>query len=82
MQEISTRALMIAIGCMVADRERLLRRIDTETAETDAEERLSEQVMDIDRSLGELADAYQNQRHESGGFPPYEDLVRGITGEP
>jgi hypothetical protein len=78
MTEISLRTLMIAIGSMVADRERIMARIASEGTETDAEERLSELVMDIDSSLSELADAYEEQRKITPGYPTYDNLVAGV----
>jgi hypothetical protein len=79
MTEISLRTLMIAIGSMVADRERIMARIASEGVETDAEQRLSELVMDIDTSLSELADAYEEQRKITPGYPMYDDLVASVT---
>jgi hypothetical protein len=79
MTEISLRTLMIAIGSMVADRERILARIAKEGAEVDSEERLSELVMDIDSSLSELADAYEDQRKTAPGYPAYGDLVAQMS---
>jgi hypothetical protein len=78
MTEISLRTLVVAIGSMVADRERILARIAQEGADVDAEERLSELVMDIDSSLSELADAYEEQRKTTPGYPLYDDLVATV----
>jgi hypothetical protein len=79
MTEISLRTLMIAIGSMVADRERILLRIKKEGAETDEDEKLSELVMDIDNALNEIADLYEMQRKNAAGYPAYDDLVASVT---
>ncbi len=81
MGEISTRTLMIAIGCMVADRERILQRIETLSVEVEAAERLAEQIMDIDLALSELGDVYEQERRDSEGYPSYDDLVRMVSEE-
>jgi hypothetical protein len=79
MIEISLRTLMIAIGSMVSDRERILARIAQEGPGVDADERLSELVIDIDTSLSELADAYEEQRKGTAGYPRYDDLVSDLA---
>jgi hypothetical protein len=79
MTEISLRTLMIAIGSMVADRERFLERVAMVGTEADAEERLSELVIDIETALSELADAYEEQRKTASGYPPYDDLIASIV---
>jgi hypothetical protein len=78
MTEISTRTLMLAISSMVADRERIYARIAKKGAEIDSEERLSELVLDIDSSLSELADLYEEQRTNEPGYPSYNDLVTSV----
>lgn len=78
MSEISTRVLMIAITAVVLERCRLIDKIDTVTPEEEEEERLSEQVMDIDAALGELAGPYQRQRLEELLYPDYEELIGSV----
>jgi hypothetical protein len=51
----------------------------TATREQDEDERLSEQVLDIDQALGELADEYEARRGDSSTCPPFEE-VAGISG--
>jgi hypothetical protein len=78
MSELSIRTLTTAFGSLIADRERILERIDREPREVDEEEHLSELVMDIDQALGEIADAYESQRNTASGYPPYTELVANI----
>lgn len=77
--EISTRTLMIAIAATVMERCRLLDRIAMVDAEVDADEHLSEQVMDIDRALGELAGPYSEGVMHDGLNPNYETLLASTT---
>jgi hypothetical protein len=78
MPELSLSTLTLAIGSLIADREHLLERIATEPPEVDEDERLSEAVMDIDRALGEIADAYERQREGNPAYPDYDSLVAGM----
>lgn len=78
MSEISTRALMIAITAVVLERCQLVDRIGSTPPGVEEEEHLSEQVMDIDAALGELAGPYQRQRMVERLYPDYEDLVKNV----
>jgi hypothetical protein len=69
---------MIAITAVVLERCRLIDKIDTVTPEQEEEERLSEQVMDIDAALGELAGPYQRQRLGERLYPEYEELMKSV----
>lgn len=69
---------MIAITAVVLERCRLIDKIGTVTPEVEEEERLSEQVMDIDAALGELAGPYQRQRLVERLYPDYEILIKSV----
>jgi len=69
---------MIAITAVVLERCRLIDKIGAVTQEQEEEERLSEQVMDIDAALGELAGPYQRQRLDELLYPDYEELIRSV----
>ncbi len=82
MTEISTHSLMLAISSMIADRERLIRKIDTEATEVDEEEHFTELVMDIDRALNEFVDIYETRRDDDDDeFPSYEQLLESATSD-
>jgi hypothetical protein len=72
---VSTPTLMIAITSTVMERCRLLARIAVVDPEVDDDEHLSEQVMDIDKALGELSGPYEEQIKIDRMFPPYDALV-------
>lgn len=75
MSDLSIRTLMLSIGALARERERILK---TAPREQDEDERLSEQVLDIDQALGELADDYEALRGDSSTYPPFEK-VAGIA---
>lgn len=77
MSQPSISSLSIAIKAMAAERGRLLVRIESEGADVDEAERLSERVMDIDRALGELGTAYEALRSGRKGYPSFEALCGG-----
>ena len=75
MSDLSMSTLLIAIRATVIERARLLGRIAREPAAVDEDEHLSEQVMDIDRALGELGTAYEALRAGRKGDPSFEALT-------
>jgi hypothetical protein len=75
MSELSVETLMRAIGALTLECEALLRRIEQVSPEVDAEESLSERVMDIEQSLGELRGVYEAQRGNAKVYPPFDELV-------
>lgn len=75
MSELSMSTMLIAIRATVAERTRLLGRIAGEAAVVDEDAHLSEQVMDIDRALGELGTAYEALRAGRKGDPSFEALI-------
>lgn len=75
MSDLSMPTLFIAIRATAAERSRLLERIARESADVDEDEHLSEQVMDIDRALGELGTAYEAVRAGRPGYPSFEALA-------
>ena len=75
MFEISTNTRMLAIEAMARDAELTTRRIEIEPAEVDEQEHLSENALDLQAALGELAGIYENQRVEDPVLPSFDDLV-------
>lgn len=75
MSELSMSTLSMAIRATAAERSRLLERIAREPAEVDEDEHLSEQVMDMDRALGELGTAYEALRAGRPGYPSFDALA-------
>lgn len=75
MPTLSIQTLMIAITSTVAARCRLLDRIAIVDAATDADEHLSESVMDIDHALGELSSLYSQQTANERIYPACEQLI-------
>lgn len=73
--DISAQALMIAIRSTVMERCRLVNLIQAGDIETVDEEHLSEQVMDIDKALVELAGLYAVTLVEDKGYPDFETVV-------
>jgi hypothetical protein len=69
------QALSIAIGSIAFEREALLLRIESVSAEVEDEEQLSEQVLLIEQALGEFRDEYKALRGSSNGYPTYEAIV-------
>jgi hypothetical protein len=78
MSDLSIRTLMLSIGALARERNSILNTLKTATREQDEDDRLSEQVLDIDQALGELADEYEAQRGDSSTYPPFEK-VAGIA---
>ena len=78
MSTLSIRTLMLSIGALARERERILGRLNTATRAQDEDEHLSGQVLDIDQALGELADDYEALRGDSSTYPPFEK-VAGIV---
>lgn len=74
MTELSLPTLALAITSTVAERQRLLARIAQVAPEVDADEHLSESVMDIDRALGELGSTYDALDPAAAGYPDYHAL--------
>jgi hypothetical protein len=75
MSEFTLQALNVAIGSMSFEREVLLLRIESVSAEIEDEEQLSEQVLLIERTLGEFRDEYKGLRGSSNSYPTYEAVV-------
>ncbi|MCW7536747.1 hypothetical protein OOT46_02625 [Aquabacterium sp. A7-Y] len=78
MSELSMQCLAIAVSSVLNERERLLSRIQEISEDAEEEERLSERVMDIDRVLGELEEAYEDRRAEEPLYPSFEALYTAI----
>ena len=75
MSEFTLQALNVAIGSIAFEREALLLRIESVSAEVEDEEQLSEQVLLIEQTLGEFRDAYKELRAGSNTYPAYEAVV-------
>ncbi|GGA24956.1 hypothetical protein [Dyella nitratireducens] len=73
--EISAQAVMIAIRSTVMERCRLIDLIQASDIETIDEEHLSEEVMDIDKALGELAGLYVAASAKDKGYPDFDTVV-------
>jgi hypothetical protein len=73
--EISAQAVMIAIRSTVIERCRLIDLIQASDIETIDEEHLSEEVMDIDKALGELAGLYVAASATDKGYPDFDTVV-------
>ena len=75
MSDPSIRTLMLSIGALARQRDSILDTLKTATREQDEDDHLSEQVLDIDQALGELADDYEARRGESSTYPPFEKVA-------
>jgi hypothetical protein len=75
MSEFTLQALNIAIGSIAFEREALLLRIESVSAEVEDAEQLSEQVVLIEQALGEFRDEYKALRGSSNSYPAYEAIV-------
>ena len=75
MSDLSIRTLMLSISALARERERILNILNAATREQDQDEHLSEQVLDIDQALGELADDYEALRGSSSTYPPFEKVA-------
>ena len=75
MSDLSIRTLMMSIGALARERAGILETLKTATRDQDEDEHLSEQVLDIDQALGELADEYESLRGDSSTYPPVETLI-------
>ena len=73
--DISAQAVMIAIRSTVMERCRLVDLIQASNIETIDEEHLSEQVMDVDKALGELAGLYVAASGADKGYPDFDTVV-------
>ncbi len=67
MTQVSKHALAMALYSMVINRCRLMDIIERVSPEQEAEEHLSEFVLDLDQAIGELSDAYAVLRNAEGG---------------
>ena len=75
MSDLTIRTLMLAISALAGERSALLKRIQACSMDEINDEHLSEQVLDIDQALGELADEYDTLRGDSQTYPTYEKLT-------
>ena len=75
MSDLSIRTLMLSIGALARQRDSILATLKTATREQDEDDHLSEQVLDIDQALGELADEYEARRGDSSTHPPFEKVA-------
>lgn len=75
MSDLTIRTLMLSIGALARQRDSLLNTLKTATREQDEDDPLSEQVLDIDQALGELADEYEAQRGDSSTHAPFEKVA-------
>ena len=75
MSDLSIRTLMLSIGALARERDSILNTLKTATREQDEDDHLSEQVLDIDQALGELADEYEALRGDSSTYPPFEKVA-------
>lgn len=75
MSDLSIRTLMLSISALARQRDSILDTLKTATREQDEDNHLSEQILDIDQALGELADEYEAQRGDSSTYPPFETLA-------
>ena len=75
MSDLSIRTLMLSISALARERERILNILNSATRAQDQDEHLSEQVLDIDQALGELADDYEALRGNSSTYPPFEKVA-------
>lgn len=75
MSDLSIRTLMMSIGALARERQKILDLLKTVTQEQDEDEHLSERVLDIDQALDELADEYEALRGDSSTYPTFEKLA-------
>lgn len=75
---LSIETLMIAATAVAAERQRLVTLIAKTPPDEEAEQHLSEQVLDIDRALGELADVYEALRGGAARYPEFDALVASV----
>lgn len=75
MSDLSIRTLMLSIGALARQRGSILDTLKSATRAQDEDDHLSEQVLDIDQALGELADEYEARRGDSSTYPPFEKVA-------
>ena len=75
MTELSTATLILAIEAIALETELLTRRIEASSPEIDAEEHLSETVVDLQRALGELGAIYERRRSEEALNLEFDAIV-------
>lgn len=76
MSEFTLQALNIAVGSIAFEREALMLRIESVSAQVENDEQLSEQVLLVEQALGEFRDAYNHAlRSNSGSHPSYATVV-------
>ncbi len=75
MSDFTLQALNVAIGSIAFEREALMLRIKSVSAEVEDEEQLSEQVLLIDRTLSEFHDEYDALRGNSTTYPSFEEVI-------
>lgn len=69
MAHVTVQTLSFAIFSMVFDRCRLIDRINSVSSEVEEDEHLADTLMEMDQSLSELAELYEeSQRFEGGGY--------------
>ncbi len=69
MPYVTVQTLSFSIFALVFDRFRLIDRINSVSSEVEEEEHLTDTLMNMDKSLSELAELYEEaQRIEGGGL--------------
>jgi hypothetical protein len=74
MSESTLQALNNAMGSITFEREALLLRIESVSAEIEDEEQLLEQVVLNEQALGEFRGEYKALRASSNSYPAYEAI--------
>lgn len=70
----SLHALAFAIEALVAEKERTTRRIKHSDTAEEADD-LSQEVLDMQRAVSELAGLYESERSANGLYPRLEDVI-------
>lgn len=79
MQEISIDALMLSLHGLIKERKSVGESLQDDTLEDDKAEFLSDKVLRLTAAIGEIADAYEDQRtRETHPYPSFDTILRSL----
>jgi hypothetical protein len=67
--------MMLALQALAKDRTATAHRVNTEALPDEEVNSLSDRVLDLTAALGELADAYDDQRQDGPPYPSFETIL-------
>jgi hypothetical protein len=79
MQELSIDALMLSLHGLIKERKAVGEALQDDTLDDDKAEFLSDKVLRLTSAIGEVADAYDDQRgREDHPYPSFETILRTL----